>query len=119
MDNQVNRNQRMFGNRNIFHMNKRVGILAIIVLCVGFCCLFTSQATAEEGDTIRIRGYEQVLIRPGDTLDSLAHTSASRYFRGSVSEYKEQIVRLNNLSSDYIREGVYLMMPISRPLPES
>ncbi len=105
--------------KKIIKTNKFTAFIAIIALCAAFCFIFSSQATADEGDTGRIRGYEQVLIRPGDTLTSLSKEYAAKYYRGTVSEYKEQIVRLNNLSSEYIHEGVYLMMPISRPLPES
>lgn len=105
--------------KKIIKTDRLVALIVIITLCVSFCFLFSSQANADEGDTGRIRGYEQVLIRPGDTLTSLSKKYAAKYYRGSVSEYKEQIVRLNNLSSEYIREGIYLMMPVSRPLPES
>lgn len=87
------------------------GFVTVVALCTMFCVLYSSQVSANNGDYNRIKGYEQVLVRPGDTLTSLARDYSTRYYHGSVSEYREQIVRLNNLSSEYIRSGTYLMMP--------
>ena len=88
------------------------GVVAVVVLCALFFVLFYSNVSAESGDLIDVRGYEQVLIHPGDTLDGLAKKYAGLYSHISPSEYKNQIIQLNDLDSDYIREGIYLMMPI-------
>ena len=110
-------------NKRLFRIsNKRTiltGVIAVMVLCTLFCILFTTRAFADSGDLSDIQGYEQVLIRPGDTLDSLAYRYAGNYSHLSVSEYKNQIILLNDLESEYIREGVYLMMPICRQLDQS
>ena len=90
------------------------GVTAVVVLCILFCILFTTRAFADSGDLVDIQGYEQVLIRPGDTLDSLAYRYAGKLSHISVSEYKSRIIQLNDLESEYIREGVYLMLPICR-----
>ena len=84
----------------------------VLILCMIFFFIFSTKASADSGDLTDIRGYEQILVRSGDTLDGLAAAYAPRLSHVSAAEYKSQIVRLNNLASDYLREGVYLMMPV-------
>ncbi len=90
------------------------GVIAVVVLCALFFLMFNSNASAESGDLLSVRGYERVLIRPGDTLDKLSKKYAYSYSHISPSEYKNQIIQLNDLDSDYIREGIYLMMPVCK-----
>ena len=90
------------------------GIGVILFCCVLFCVLFSSRVMADSGDLTSIHGYERILIRPGDTLDELADTYSSRYSYESMSEYKAKIIRINNLASDYLREGRYLIVPLCR-----
>ena len=97
------------GNRSVIK-----GVIAVVVLCALFFILFYSNASADSGDLLDIRGYEQVLIHSGDTLDGLAKKYAGIYSHISPSEYKNQIIQLNDLDSDYIREGIYLMMPVCK-----
>ncbi|MEE3467269.1 MAG: hypothetical protein VZQ83_02400 [Eubacterium sp.] len=91
-----------------------MGVTAVVVLFILFFILFTTKVSADSGSLSSIQGYEQVLIRPGDTLDTLAHRYYKDYSHISFSEYKNQIIQLNDLESEYIREGIYLMMPICR-----
>ena len=84
----------------------------IIILCILFFILFGTRASADTGDIYGIHGYEQVLVRPGDTLDGLAVRYSARLSHMPATEYKQHIIRLNNLASDYLREGVYLIMPV-------
>ena len=88
-----------------------VGIALFIVI---FFLAFGSRSEADCGDLNSIRGYERVLVRPGDTLDGLSSLYSSEYSHVSVYEYKSQIIRLNGLSSEYLKAGVYLLMPVSR-----
>ena len=90
------------------------GMIAVVVLCALFFVLFHSNASADSGDLLSVKGYEQVLIHPGDTLDKLSREYAHRYSHISPLEYKNQIIQLNDLDSDYIREGIYLMMPVCK-----
>ena len=89
-----------------------VSLVIVLILCMIFFLIFSTKASADSGDLTDIRGYEQILVRPGDTLDGLAAAYAPRLSHVSAVEYKSQIVRLNNLASYYLREGVYLMMPV-------
>ncbi|MCR4605905.1 MAG: LysM peptidoglycan-binding domain-containing protein, partial [Eubacterium sp.] len=75
--------------------------------------LFSSHASADSGDANEVSGYEVILVHAGDTLDGLSSKYSSEYSHMSAPEYKVQIVRMNGLSSDYIREGRYLLMPIT------
>ena len=90
------------------------GVIAVVVLCSLFFILFTTRVSADSGNLSEVQGYEQVLIHTGDTLDSLSRHYAAQYSHLSVSEYKNQIIQLNDLDSEFIREGIYLMMPICR-----
>lgn len=86
----------------------------IVFLCMIFFVIFGSRVSADSGDLTGIHGYEQILVRPGDTLDGLSAQYAQEFSHISTTEYKSLIIRLNNLASDYLREGVYLLMPVCR-----
>ena len=95
------------------HIQKLIFFASMLIfLCMIFFLILGTRASADSGDISGIHGYEQILVRPGDTLDGLAANYAPKHSHISASEYKAQIIRLNNLASDYLREGVYLMMPI-------
>ena len=55
--------------------------------------------------------YENVLIKSGDTLSSLADTYAEKYSNLSKAEYEEAIISLNSLPSENIHAGGYLLLP--------
>lgn len=77
-------------------------------------CFFVaggSDASANSGDLNNMKSYESVLIKEGDTLSSLARQYASPKSHFSVHEYQKAIVSLNNLSSEYIKAGNYLLLP--------
>ena len=97
----------------------RVGVITLMILIIAmlffvFFTVFGSSASADSGNLNSIQGYEKVLVRPGDTLDSLAFSYAEDNSHLSASEYKSQIVKLNGLSTEYLTEGVYLLLPISK-----
>ena len=58
-----------------------------------------------------MKSYENVLIKSGDTLSSLADTYAEKYSNLSKAEYEEAIISLNSLSSENIHAGGYLLLP--------
>ena len=87
---------------------------AFLLMVLLFFVLFTGRASADGGSFNDIKGYERVLIRPGYTLDSLAYSYSDRYSHLSAPDYRKLIIKLNDLSSTYLREGVYLMLPICR-----
>lgn len=92
------------------------GVSAVVILFVLFCVLFSGHVSADSGDFTDIHGYERILVRPGDTLDDLAFSYAARYSHESMHEYKSKIIRINNLTSDYLYEGTYLILPICKSI---
>lgn len=86
-------------------------IPATMLLLLAFFFLFGSHAAAEAGDLNDMKSYESVLVRDGDTLSSLATAYAEEYSHFTNTEYMEAIVSLNNLSSEYIHSGDYILLP--------
>ena len=70
-----------------------------------------SSASAEAGDMNVMKSYDTVLIKDGDTLSSVAASYADSYSHFSEEDYQEAIISLNNLSSEYIQAGSYLLLP--------
>ena len=86
---------------------------AFIFIFVAMFMLFSSKASADSGDFNDVSGYEVILVHSGDTLDMLSHRYSREYSHMSTYEYKNQIVKINGLSNEYIREGSYLLMPVT------
>lgn len=77
-----------------------------------FFFLFSGKSvSADAGNLNDMKSYESVLVRDGDTISSLADCYAEKYSHFSKKEYIEAIVSLNNLSSEYIQSGSYLLLP--------
>ena len=68
-------------------------------------------ASADMSGQHTMKSYENVLIKSGDTLSSLADTYAEKYSNLSKAEYEEAIISLNSLSSENIHAGGYLLLP--------
>lgn len=88
-------------------------IPAILILAFIFSFAFSSgnRVSADAGDLNTMKSYESVLVREGDTISSLADSYAKEYSHLTKEDYVEAIVSLNNLSSEYIQSGSYLLMP--------
>lgn len=83
-------------------------ILAFIfffALCSG------NRVSADAGDLNTMKSYESVLVREGDTISSLADSYVKEYSHFTKREYVKAIVDLNQLSSEYIQSGSYLLLP--------
>lgn len=87
-------------------------VFAVIIMLFVFFLLFSSRASAGEGDLNQIQRYESVLIKDGDTLSSLSHTYADQYSHYTNETYLEAVMQLNDLSSEHIHSGDYLLMPV-------
>ena len=92
---------------------KKVSILFIptLLLIIIFFTAGGAGASASSGDLDNMKNYESVLIKDGDTLSSIARQYASDMSHFSEQEYLESIISLNNLDSDYIIAGHYLLLP--------
>ncbi len=85
-------------------------VLFVLILLV-FVLLFLPQKTAEAKNaptgTYRIISIE---IQPGDTLWSIATEYFSDDF-GSVQSYISEIKRMNEITSDTLYAGAFLVVP--------
>lgn len=86
-------------------------IPATLLLLLVFFFIFGSHAAAEAGDLNDMKSYESVLVKDGDTLCSIATNYAKEYSHYTNREYMDAIVSLNNLSSEYIHSGDYILLP--------
>lgn len=87
-------------------------IVPTLVLALCFCLIFYSQASAGTGEQDSITRVESVLVKKGDTLTSIAGKYASVYSSHTDKEYASTILELNNMDSEYIRSGTYILLPI-------
>lgn len=87
-------------------------IVPTLVLALCFCMIFYSQASADSGDQDAITCVESVLVKKGDTLSSIAKKYAAVYSYHSDKEYTNTILELNNMDSEYIRSGSYILLPV-------
>lgn len=91
-----------------------VGALFILPVLIVFVCLWLimgTEASANTGDINQLKNYESVLIKDGDTLTSIAAEHAECYSYYSNEKYMEAIMNLNNLESEHIKSGSYLLLP--------
>ena len=87
-------------------------IPATIIMLFVFFILFGNHAAAEEGDLNQIQRYESILIKDGDTLSSISNMYAKKFSHYTQQTYMEAIIDLNNLSSEYIHSGNYILLPV-------
>ncbi|MCH5266598.1 MAG: LysM peptidoglycan-binding domain-containing protein [Lachnospiraceae bacterium] len=85
--------------------------VSILMFMSCFFLFFSSPVSADSGRLHEMKGYESVLIRDGDTLSSLAYSYAPVKSHMSENEYLAAVISLNNMSSEYIRAGEYLLIP--------
>lgn len=95
-------------------LKNHVTILFISITLVSlliFFFLLGNHVSADNGASVSINGYDSVLIRDGDTLNSIAKTYSVRYSNDSYHRYREAIISLNSLTSDHIQSGKYILLP--------
>ena len=95
------------------YYEKFITITFYIYSCTGdyFIACFFERLSADMSGQHTMKSYENVLIKSGDTLSSLADTYAEKYSNLSKAEYEEAIISLNSLSSENIHAGGYLLLP--------
>ena len=82
-----------------------VGIILFLMVL-----LFTSQNSVAQADEMVIETYRSEVIQPGDTLWSLAE--AYRLPDMPVEEYIKEVRRINQMNSNELVSGEYLILPI-------
>ena len=91
----------------IFTLRKRVVALGITILLI-LGVYFTP--TVVNASTKEATSYESIQIHNGDTLWSLAKEYNTSEL--STNDFVKEIKEVNNLSSDYINNGNYLIIPV-------
>ena len=85
------------------------GIVMVVLVCLLFGSLFVS-AHEDTADTDTIyKYYKSIEIQPGDTLWDIAESTMTSEY-DSVQEYVQVLKDMNNLESDDIQAGQYLMI---------
>ena len=92
----------IFTNRKI-----AVGVFTMALLITVGICISPAVVNASTNEATF---YESIQIHNGDTLWSLAKEYNTSEL--SIDDYVKDIKELNNLSSDYINDGNYLVIPV-------
>ena len=82
---------------------------SVLVIC--FWMIHRSQASANTISLAEVTKVESILVKQGDTLSSLAKKYAPEKSHITAEEYMQQMICLNNLKSDTIRAGHYIIIP--------
>ena len=81
------------------------GVIIILIVL-----LFTSQNSVAQADEMVLETYRSQVIQPGDSLWGLAEKY--RLPDMSVEDYMIEIRRINQLNSNELISGEYLILPI-------
>ena len=85
--------------------------IPVIFFVACFMLFSNSKVSANTVGLSEVTKVESVLVKKGDTMSSIAKEYAAQYSHVPVSDYLEQIKSLNNLSSEYITAGSYILLP--------
>lgn len=86
-------------------------LIPTLILVIFFCLFSHSQVSAGSRGLNDVKSVESVLIKKGDTLSSLAKTYAPVKSHISAGEYMKDIKELNNMESEHIKAGNYILLP--------
>ena len=87
-----------------------VGTLTVILICTFALSMFITAKHTQAAQHDTQITYESIRIHSGDSLWSIA-----REYHGmkDTADFVEELRVLNNLSSDRIQSGSYLLVPMS------
>ena len=103
-------------SKSFFHSVKKIKapvILSVftLIFLIFFFCFMAKPAFAGSGSYTEVKGYETFLVKKGDTLSSIAAANAGRLSQTTNHEYMESIMIFNNLESEHIQAGQYILLP--------
>jgi cell division protein YceG involved in septum cleavage len=101
------RRQRAAAKRRIVFLLSTLLLITIGTVVFGSCFSFAkdSESTANQ----EFKYYKSIMIESGDSLWSIAEEYKSEQYE-STKDYVDELVVLNNLSSETIHAGQYLMV---------
>lgn len=84
-------------------------IMVLIILVITFLCglFYTNVSAKEENPAEYYKYYTSIEVKSGDTLWSIANRYMNEKY-SSVQEYIDEVMYMNNMTSDQIIEGHYL-----------
>ena len=85
-------------------------VLTLLVTSVLIFICMTSRANASNAVAARDMKVKSIEILPGDTLWEIASANYSDEF-GSIKNYVKKIKESNQLKTDSIHTGMYLIIP--------
>ena len=85
-----------------------LGIILILVLSGSYHAI-TSNATTEVAPVMK-KCYTSIVIKPGETLTSLAQEYSGEHYE-SVTDYIREVMWINHLESSQIIAGEYIILP--------
>ena len=101
------RRQRALAKRRMILL--LVTLLLITVGTVVFGSTFTFAKDNESAANQQFKYYKSIMIESGDSLWSIAEEYKTEHYDSS-QDYIDELVVLNNLSSETIHAGQYLMI---------
>ena len=101
------RRARVVARRRMFLL-----LATILIITIGsiiFGSIFSSAQAGAEESGVEYKYYKSIVIRDGDTLWNIAKEYQTDEYE-NTQEYIDELMELNNLSSDAIHEGQHLMV---------
>lgn len=102
------RNQEIRRKKNILYS---IAIVMIILLIIFISIKISSTPNKAEASISGEYIYESILVKEGDSIWSIAKTHANDY-TGSMKNYVNEIIRLNQLNDTNLKAGNQLIIPI-------
>ena len=97
-----------YKNRTLSYRQLVLFLCAVITVLIVLLC--TSQNSVAQADEMVIETYHSQMIQPGDTLWDLAEEY--RLPDMSTEEYMIEIRRINQMNSNELVSGEYVILPI-------
>lgn len=88
----------------------RTILVAIIILILGFVIWGGSHVVNANSKAEYTKNFVSIMIQEGDTLTSIAHSYAKS--EADYKDYIDEVMYINNLNSDVIHSGCYLLVPV-------
>ncbi len=103
-------NNRLRRNREL-KRRITVFVLSLVLFSVMAIIFFGSKSQASDIDNPTLcKYYKSVMVSEGETLTDLAGTYGGAHYK-STSDFIREVCYINNLESDSITAGLYLIVP--------
>ncbi|MDF2721938.1 MAG: hypothetical protein K0Q59_1613 [Paenibacillus sp.] len=83
--------------------------LLIMLICFGIGAVFHAVLGDNEVHAASLNKYEQIIVKPGDTLWSISEQRASA--SEDIRVYMKKLKKLNELASADLKAGQLLLLP--------